>query len=168
MSGFAQTQGSQKEVACYNWVMKIIVVGKKNSDYVAVGIETFSKRLQGAWKPEWLIIPSSAQKAPETAKNDESERILARIKPSEFVILLDEAGRMLDSPAASELLTEYLSDVVLVIGGAYGVNEQLKARANVIWSLSKLVFPHQLVRLILTEQIYRAWAINQNHPYHHA
>ncbi len=146
--------------------MKIITVGKKSKDWVASGIETYSKRLQGNFKIEWDIIPNSGAKSPEQALKQESEAILHRLSPTDFVILLDETGKNISSPQLSKLLIKK-QNLVLIIGGAYGVDNSIKNRANFIWSLSKLVFPHQIVRLILTEQIYRAQMISQNHPYHH-
>jgi len=86
------------------------------------------------------------------------------------VILLDERGKEFDSPALSGQFQALMSSgrrVVCIIGGAYGVNDELMARADLTWSLSPLVFPHQLVRLILAEQLYRAQCIATNHPYHH-
>ena len=91
---------------------------------------------------------------------------MSHIKPSDYVILLDERGRQLTSPEFSDALVDR-GNVVIVIGGAYGVNEALRSRANLMVSLSKMVFPHQLVRLILIEQVYRAQAIHEHHPYHH-
>ena len=102
------------------------------------------------------------------AKNAESEQILARIKPDDYVILLDETGQLLSSPElATRLEAQRGQAIVCIIGGAYGVNQAVKQRANLIWSLSKLVFPHQIVRLILIEQLYRAQCIINHHPYHH-
>jgi len=104
------------------------------------------------------------------AREDESQRLLSRLKPDDFVILLDERGRLYDSPAFSRLLLEPLESsrqVVVIIGGAYGVDDSVHERADVVWSLSPLVFPHQLVRLLLAEQLYRAQEIAAGHPYHH-
>lgn len=104
------------------------------------------------------------------ARQEESQRILLRVNASDYVILLDERGESIDSPELSSLLLKLLEtsqDVVIVIGGAYGVDDTVVKRANFVWSLSKLVFPHQLVRLILTEQLYRAQEIASSNPYHH-
>lgn len=104
------------------------------------------------------------------AREEESERILSRLSPDDFVMLLDERGKLLDSPALSRTFQEQLErsrPVVCIIGGAYGVSDILMDRADVVWSLSPLVFPHQLVRLILAEQLYRAQEIAMGHPYHH-
>ncbi len=148
--------------------MKIISVGKKPPKWLDEPLQSYSKRLQARFRPEWVLIPHSPQTAPETAKNAESEQILAKVKPDDYLILLDETGKNLSSPELAQILADNNSrSIVLVIGGAYGVNQALKQRANLIWSLSRLVFPHQIVRLILVEQLYRAQCISEHHPYHH-
>ncbi|MNT29358.1 Ribosomal RNA large subunit methyltransferase H [compost metagenome] len=105
-----------------------------------------------------------------SARQDESERILSRLRDDDFVVLLDEKGKIITSPVLASLLESPLQGsrtIVLVIGGAYGVDESIHARADFIWSLSLLVFPHQLVRLLLAEQLYRAQEISVGNPYHH-
>ena len=148
--------------------MKIISVGKKPPRWLVEPLDDYSRRLQAVWRPEWLLIQHSPQTSPEMAKNAESEQILAKIRPDDYVILLDETGQMLSSPElATRLEAQRGQAIVCIIGGAYGVNQAVKQRANLIWSLSKLVFPHQIVRLILIEQLYRAQCIINHHPYHH-
>ena len=86
------------------------------------------------------------------------------------MILLDERGRNLSSPELSEILSQQFvnsREVVIIIGGAFGVSEEIRQKTNLVWSLSRLVFPHQLVRAILTEQIYRAQEIYNGGKYHH-
>jgi 23S rRNA (pseudouridine1915-N3)-methyltransferase len=86
------------------------------------------------------------------------------------VVLLDETGKLYDSPALSGLLVSAFgrdAHLTIIIGGAYGTSEEVQARAQVVWSLSPLVFPHQLVRLLLIEQLYRAQEIAAGHSYHH-
>ena len=149
--------------------IKIIAIGKKHEDWVASGISRYSERLRAPWNVEWILLPHSAREG-VTARQEESRAILSRISDRDLVILLDERGRAYDSPALSQLLERSLASghpVVLVIGGAYGVDDTLTSRADNIWSLSPLVFPHQLVRLILAEQLYRAQGIANGHPYHH-
>lgn len=148
-------------------MIKIITVGKKPPRWLEEPLETYSKRLHARFRPEWIIIPNSAQTDPIIAKNAESAQILSKVG-RDFVILLDETGKNLSSPELATILEQQSSEVVwLVIGGAYGVSDELKQRANLIWSLSRLVFPHQIVRLILAEQLYRAQCIIGHHPYHH-
>ena len=149
--------------------IKILAVGKKHEPWVEGGIRRYETRLKRPFLVEWVLLPHSAREG-LVARQDESERLLARLKPDDFVILLDERGKLVDSPALSRLLLdplEHSQQVVLIIGGAYGVDETLEQRADVVWSLSPLVFPHQLVRLILAEQLYRAQEIASGHPYHH-
>lgn len=149
--------------------IKILSVGKKHESWVSEGIERYEKRLRTPFSVEWVLLPHSSVKG-DRARQEESERILSRLDRDDYVVLLDERGKAIDSPALSELLKNQLDDsrtVVIVIGGAYGVDESVHKRANFIWSLSPLVFPHQLVRLVLTEQLYRAQEIYRGGSYHH-
>ena len=149
--------------------MKIIAIGKKHEKWVSNGIELFEKRLKKPFNLGWDILPHS-NFAEEKAREEETQRILAKIKPSDFVILLDERGKNISSPELAEMLSNGFvnsQNFVIVIGGAFGVSEELRQLANFVWSLSKLVFPHQIVRLILVEQIYRAQEISSGGKYHH-
>jgi len=149
--------------------IKIIAVGKKHETWVADGIDRYQKRLKRPFQIEWVLLPHSSQ-TDITARHDESGRILSRLNADDHVVLLDEKGKNIDSPSLSKLLLtplETSQQVVIIIGGAYGVDETVIQRSNFVWSLSHLVFPHQLVRLILTEQIYRAQEIAAGNPYHH-
>lgn len=150
-------------------MIKIIAIGKKHESWIATGVERYQKRLARPWNVEWVLLPHSTQTS-LGARLEESERILSRLNPSDFVVVLDERGTLLDSPALSrQLETAFVTgkSPVCIIGGAYGVSEQLIERADLVWSLSPLVFPHQLVRLLLSEQLYRAQEIAAGHPYHH-
>ena len=149
--------------------MNIIAIGKKHEKWVSNGIELFEKRLKKPFNLNWDILPHS-NFAEEKAREEETQRILAKIKPSDFVILLDERGKNISSPEFAKMLSNGFvnsQNFVIVIGGAFGVSEELRQRANFVWSLSKLVFPHQIVRLILVEQIYRAQEIYSGGKYHH-
>lgn len=146
-------------------MIKILAVGKKTDSNLLDAIEGYQKRLRAPFNIKWLSIPYSAKDG-AMARQDESERLLAHIKPSDYVMLLDERGQQMTSPEFSKVLA-CRAETTIVIGGAYGVNDELRERANQVMSLSKMVFPHQLVRLILIEQIYRAQAIYHHHPYHH-
>lgn len=151
-------------------MIKILAIGKRHEPWVLEGIERYSKRLTGAWKCEWILLPHSAKEG-LVARQEESQRILSRLDPADHVVLLDECGTLYDSPGISGVIQAAQNNakpLVLIIGGAYGVDETLTARANIIWSLSPLVFPHQLVRLIVIEQLYRAQSIAVGHPYHHS
>lgn len=150
-------------------MIKIVAIGRKHEAWIQDGLERYHKRLNKPWNIEWVLLPHSAREG-ITAREEESERILGRLSPDDYVILLDERGTLLDSPALSRHLESVFptgKTIICIIGGAYGVNDTLTARANLVWSLSPLVFPHQLVRLLLTEQLYRAQEIAAGHPYHH-
>jgi 23S rRNA (pseudouridine1915-N3)-methyltransferase len=149
--------------------VRVLAVGKKHESWIQEGIQRYEKRLQRPFDVSWQLLPHSAREG-DAARGEESARILDKINDGDYVILLDERGTNLDSPSLSSYILSPLQRsqaVVIIIGGAYGVDASVHQRANLIWSLSKLVFPHQLVRLILTEQIYRAQEITNGRPYHH-
>jgi 23S rRNA (pseudouridine1915-N3)-methyltransferase len=150
-------------------------VGKANEPYVKAGIELFTNRISHYYPIDWKIIPSpktaSAQSI-NNVKKIESENILRLLNTEDTLIALDEKGKQISSEQLAFFIqkkaNERVKDITFLIGGAYGFNEDLKKRANLLWSLSPLVFPHQLVRLILAEQIYRACTIIKNEKYHHS
>ncbi len=155
-------------------MITIIAIGKKHESWIQEGLERYQKRLKQPWNIEWVLLPHSSFEGAR-ARQEETERILSRLDARDYVVVLDERGKMLDSPALSTLVDEQFvssKPIVFVIGGAYGVDERLyggsqTSRANMIWSLSSLVFPHQLVRLLLVEQLYRAQEIASGGAYHH-
>ena len=149
--------------------LHIITVGKKHESWVAEGIERYQKRLKAPFSLEWVLLPHSSLEG-LSARQEESQRILSRLDAYDYVILLDERGKLIDSPVVSQLLEQRLNSsqkIALIIGGAYGVNDEIRQRVNFTWSFSPLVFPHQLVRLLLVEQIYRAQEIARGGSYHH-
>lgn len=135
----------------------------------------FSKRIGFYYPIEWKIIAapknSSLLKEPE-AKIKEGEVILNLLKKDDYLVLLDEKGKQLTSEELAVLLQqradEGIKSLVFLIGGAFGVSDEVFRRSDYKWALSKLVFPHQLVRMILAEQVYRACSINKNEKYHHS
>ncbi|MBI3494691.1 23S rRNA (pseudouridine(1915)-N(3))-methyltransferase RlmH [Candidatus Saccharibacteria bacterium] len=149
-------------------MITLVAIGKKHEPWLVEGIERYAKRLKAPFNLSWVLLQNSPQKGTGATKN-ESDDILNKLKPNDFVVLLDERGKMYDSPALSKALVaplEQSKNVVIIIGGAYGVSEDVRGRADITWSLSPLVFPHQLIRLILVEQMYRAQAIHLGLPYH--
>ena len=149
-------------------------VGKANESYVDEGIKLFTKRINNYYQTEWNIIapPKNAATLSDVElKNKEGELILQQIKNDDYLVLLDERGKQFSSETLAAFIqqraNESKKNIVFLIGGAYGVSENVFKRADFKWSLSPLVFPHQLVRLILAEQIYRACSINRNEKYHH-
>lgn len=149
--------------------LTIFSVGKKHESWIVEGIERYQKRLRGGFSIEWVLLPHSSLEGTR-ARQEESERIISKLKQDDYVILLDELGVIVDSPTLSRRIDQQLvaaKHIVIIIGGAYGVDETVHSRANWTWSLSKLVFPHQLVRLLLIEQLYRAQQILEGGKYHH-
>ncbi|MFN3795644.1 MAG: 23S rRNA (pseudouridine(1915)-N(3))-methyltransferase RlmH [Chitinophagaceae bacterium] len=156
--------------------MKIVLasVGKPHEALVKAGVEEFTQRIQKYYGVEWKIIspPKNAASLNEAAlKKAEAELVLQQLQPDDFLILLDERGKNISSPELANLLQQRANEstkrIVFLIGGAFGVDSTIQQRAQFTWSLSKLVFPHMLVRLILAEQVYRACSINRNEKYHH-
>ena len=151
----------------------IVAIGKKHDSRLVEAIENYSARLTHYVKLEWKpleakITPTMSK---EHIKNIESEVLLLQTSAEDTVIILDENGTSLSSPALARKLQHYMNqsikNLVIIIGGAYGVSDALLKRADFIWSISPLVFPHQLVRLILAEQLYRAHSIIAGEKYHH-
>ena len=147
--------------------IRIFTIGKQHESWVKEGIQTFLVRLRPPFDAEFIILPHS-NKPTTIAVQEESNKLLSRLSPNDLVILLDERGKNFSSPELSSLITHHTSrPIVCIIGGAYGVTDEVRRRANITWSLSRLVFPHQLVRLILAEQLYRAQEIAKGGKYHH-
>lgn len=150
-------------------MITVIAVGKGHEASLKDAIGRYEKRLKKPFEVQWVLLPHSQYSGVKAAE-DESVRVEKRIPFNAFVILLDERGQNIDSPALAAKIDKALSDakkLVFVIGGAYGVTDEFRQKADFIWSLSRLVFPHQLVRLILAEQLYRAQSIIRGEPYHH-
>lgn len=154
----------------------IATVGKVKDKYMKMGIEEFSKRLKPYAKIN--IVEVSDEKAPETlseadmeiVKKKEAERLLAKIGENDYVIVLAIEGKMKTSEELAagldSLMTYGRSKVSFVIGGSLGLHESIYKRADELLSFSKMTFPHQLMKLILLEQVYRAFKIMKNEPYH--
>ncbi len=146
----------------------IIVVGHKTSEPVAVLIGDYEQRLKKWFDVTWIKIKPSDGNA-NTVRHKDSDNIRLHIKPDDFVVLLDERGRLYDNQSLAEAFSVWRQkqNLVFVIGGAYGVDQELRQSAAANWSLSSLVMPHQLAQLILIEQLYRTMTIIDGHPYHH-
>ncbi len=150
-------------------------VGKNHEPYVKAGVEEFTKRISNYYPVEWTIIPlpkNSGMLSESDLKKKEGEMILNWLQKDDYLIALDERGKQLSSEGLADFImkrtNESRKNLVFLIGGAYGIDEAVIKRANFKWSLSLLVFPHQLVRLILAEQVYRACSILRNEKYHHS
>ena len=149
-------------------------IGKNNEPYVKPGVEDFTKRISNYFKVEWNIIPvpkNAGMMSEMDLKKKEGELILEWLEPDDFLVALDEHGKSMTSEKLAAFLQARANDstkkLVFLIGGAFGLDPAILKRANYTWSLSELTFPHQLVRLILAEQVYRVCTILRNEKYHH-
>jgi 23S rRNA (pseudouridine1915-N3)-methyltransferase len=156
--------------------MKILLwsIGKTHESYVKEGVEDFTRRISKYYPVEWKTFPAARQTA-NSIENDikktEAQTVLQALHKDDYLVLLDENGKQIGSPQLASFIearaNSSIKQLIFLIGGAFGVNEDIKHRANFTWSFSPLVFPHQLVRLMLAEQIYRACTIIRNEKYHH-
>lgn len=142
-------------------MIKIIAGGKKNSGWGAEACGEYEKRLKKPFDVVWYFYDE-----------EKLDRYLAEwpFTGREYVILLDERGENISSPELSDRLSRAFNmgkEVILIIGGAYGVSEEVRRRVDFVWSFSRLVFPHRLARVMAIEQIYRAQEISRGGKYHH-
>ena len=149
-------------------------IGKNNEPYVDAGVTDFTRRINNYFPASWKIIPTIRNASLHTEndlKKKEGDIILKMVASQDYLVTLDENGRSFNSIQLSSFLQQRANDsarhLIFLIGGAYGLDPAVLKRANHIWSLSDLTFPHQLVRLIIAEQIYRACTILRNEKYHH-
>ncbi len=150
---------------------ELFFVGKTSDKYLIEGVEIYSKRLSHYLPMSIVIVPPSSLLDPKKVVDEEGKNMLARIKPRDFIVLLDETGVLHTSPELAQKMQKWMlegySKLVFVCGGAYGLSPDLKKRANYILSASRFTFTHQMIRLILVEQLYRAMTIIRNESYHH-
>ena len=147
--------------------MKIICVGKVKEKFFVDAINEYSKRISKYTKLEILEIPDESNES--IAMKKEGEKILSKIKDNDYVVTLEIEGNSLTSlDFAKKIDNNFNSNknLTFVIGGSYGLDESVKSRSDYKLSFSKFTFPHQLFRVILLEQIYRAYKINHNENYH--
>src|ERR1035437_8176172 len=138
-------------------------VGKAHESFVKEGIETFTKRISHYYPVEWKIFSSAknaASLSEDQIKKTEATQLLDTIHPDDILVALDENGKQWNSTELAAFIQQKANsstkNLIFIIGGAYGLHETILNRCSYKWSLSKLVFPHHLVRLILSEQVYRA------------
>ena len=144
--------------------IRIIAVGKTRGYLNEEAVVEYTSRLQHYAPTEWFFIPGSDP-------TEEGTRILKAIPEHSYVVLLDEKGKLLTSVQLADFIQKRLNEstkhIVFIIGGAHGCDERVRLRAQYVWSLSGLTFPHELVRAILSETLYRAYTIVRGEKYHH-
>ena len=153
--------------------MRVLAIGKRVPQWVSDGADDYVKRLPREASIEWVELPAS-KRTRDTAESrmlEEAAIIGRRLKPQELLVILDAEGKVISTETIAETLATWQSDgskIAFVIGGPDGLHPTLKAKASARWSLGRITLPHALVRVILAEQLYRAWSINAGHPYHRA
>jgi len=152
----------------------LLVIGKTDKDFVKKGIEEYQKRLVHYLPYEMKIIPdikNTKNLSEQQQKQKEGELILSQVKSGDLLILLDEGGKEFSSPGFSKFIEQKMlsgiKNLIFVIGGPYGFSPEVYKASQGKVSLSKMTFSHQMIRMIFTEQLYRAMTILRNEPYHH-
>lgn len=153
--------------------LKLVAVGTRLDDWINAGFNEYARRLPRESALELIEVPASQRRGQNVAKlkADEGARLLAKVTPRDHVVALDVMGRQLGTEQLSKRLEDWRmtgGDVVFLIGGADGLDDGCLERADEKLSLSALTFPHGLVRVIVAEQLYRAWTLLSGHPYHRA
>jgi 23S rRNA (pseudouridine1915-N3)-methyltransferase len=150
-------------------------IGKEHESYIKMGVEDFTKRIGRYYPVEWTLVPvpkNAGMLSQMDLKKREAATILEWLDKDDYLVALDERGKTFTSEGLAQFIqtraNESLRNLVFLIGGIYGLDETILQRADHRWSLSQLTFPHQLVRMILAEQIYRACTILRNEKYHHS
>lgn len=148
--------------------LTVLSIGKDRSGLFAPGVQEYAKRLSHTAKLELRELPESKRSGP-AAKADEAAAVLGKLKPTDVLVALDETGKSLTSVQLAKWLEQHQAHgrpVVFVIGGDEGLDEAVRARAQLTLSLSAMTLPHRLARLVLMEQLYRAFTILRGEPYH--
>ena len=149
--------------------IKLITVGRKPADWLQAGFENYAKRMPKDMQLQLIELTPKKHKDVKKALLEESQLILKQIDNLDWVVVLDERGKMLDSKQLALQIERWREEsitVVFVVGSVDGLHVNVISRANQLFSLSKLTLPHQLVRVVLAEALYRAWSICSGHPYH--
>lgn len=150
---------------------RLIVVGRTERGFVADGVAYYLDRLERVCPVDIVVLPEAGRGDRTHQQHVEGERILAALRPGEQVVVLDERGMGLGSTGFADRLGKWrdqgVRQVAFVIGGAYGLSDAVRERADLVLSLSPMTFPHQLVRVLFAEQLYRAFSILRGAPYHH-
>lgn len=152
--------------------LRIITVGSRQPDWVDEAVADYLKRFRAPWRVDLVEVEAVARstgRSFEAALEREGERVLDALRDRERIVLLDETGKSLSTrDLATRLaqLAESSADIALLIGGADGHAAAVRQRAAESWSLSKMTLPHGLARVMLVEQLYRAYSLSQGHPYH--
>jgi 23S rRNA (pseudouridine1915-N3)-methyltransferase len=154
--------------------LQLLAIGQRMPGWVATGFAEYAGRMPRDMPLTLQELPSPARSRAmdaSTLRRIEGQALLAAVPGQALLVALDEGGSVVDTRALAGRLERWQQsgrDVTLVIGGAAGLDDAVRERADWVWSLSPLTFPHMLVRVLVAEQVYRAWSVLNNHPYHRA
>jgi 23S rRNA (pseudouridine1915-N3)-methyltransferase len=154
--------------------LQLLAIGQRMPEWVAAGFAEYAGRMPRDMVLTLQALPNPARSRAldaSTLRRVEGQALLAAVPGQALVVALDEGGDVVDTRAMAGRLARWQQsgrDVALVIGGAAGLDDAVRERADWVWSLSPLTFPHMLVRILVAEQLYRAWSLLNNHPYHRA
>ena len=153
-------------------VIHLIVIGQKMPSWVDTAYQHYAKRMPSHCQLKLVALPAPARGKSTSiaqAKQREAKRIEAALPKGAYRVVLDETGQQVSTQGVSKKMAGWLAqgqDVALIVGGADGLDQAIKQTAQWQWSLSALTLPHPMVRVVVAEQVYRAWTILANHPYH--
>jgi len=153
--------------------MKIICLGKTKQKFIKDGIDEYQKRISKYVKLDWLILPDvklTGNNTIENIKEQEAEIIIKKLPLSSFIIVLDETGKEFSSVKIAKFIENKLNtkkEVIYIIGGVYGLSNKILTKADLVLSFSRFTFTHQMIRLLLLEQLYRSFTIIKNKKYHY-
>ncbi len=148
--------------------MKVVTIGRPSGGEWARSAEAYRERTPAPWGWDWVVVPAKKLSSP-AARRQEAQAALAHVRPTDCLVALDEHGREFTTRELHQWLRSLLAEprpLVLLVGGADGLDPMVAARADFTWSLSKLTWPHELAVLMLAEQLYRVSTIDRGHPYH--
>lgn len=154
--------------------IRIIAINKTDKGWIQDGVDTYFQRVKRYVSAELLILEgvANSKRSSVEVMKEEGVKLMKQIRSGDFVVLLDEKGKRFDSTGFSGWINQKMihgsGDLVFLIGGAYGFDLPVRNRANEVISLSDMTFTHQMIRIFFLEQLYRAFTILRNEPYHHS
>lgn len=151
--------------------LRVLAVGQKMPAWVEQGVAEYARRMPREVSVEWLDIPPAKRGAatPAQYREQEAEAIEGKLRDKDYVVVLDIAGKAVSTELIAERFDQWQmqgEQVSIVIGGPDGLHARVLALAKERWSLGRITLPHPLVRVVLSEQLYRAWSVQAGHPYH--
>lgn len=149
--------------------LKLCAIGKRLPGWLEEGVAEYVKRLPRQAALEVIALRASKKPTADAARAEEADRLLQKATDSQLIVALDERGDQWSTKQLAQRMGDWRDEslnVAFLVGGADGLAQECRDRAGLLWGLSNLTLPHGLARLLAVEQIYRAWSLLNNHPYH--